>query len=518
MDVTNPWAQFGIQVFVGTVAGGLSDTVAVWLLFHPRERRFGFQGAIPKNKARLARSIGKMVGERLLTPTDVLDELARSGLREQLTARLAGAIEGFLDVERGSLRESLPPAVVTELEHALDGLAPIIAERVERFVHSAEFEERALRFVTRTREELKDRPLGTVLTEARRAAIADRAAAWAEELAGSTELEAGVRQYLETHASELLASEEPLVDRVPPPVVRVIEGAIDAYLPLAVSKLGSFLHHPAARERIREALHDLFQRFVEDLRFHERVIARLLVTERTFDKAIDSIEHDGVEQLAGLLDDPLVREEITKTINDGVLAYLRKPIAEIVGGAESERARALVDLAGDYLLKVLRAEQTRGFLIGKLDEVMERAESRTWGELLAPLSDEMVAGWLVRGARSDRARELTEEAVRAAIARSLDRPLGRIGRWLPADAPERAARVLVPALWGWMEAQLPSLVQQLKIEQMVERKVLAFSNERLEELIRGVIQRELEMIILTGYTLGCLIGMMTFLLSRLVGI
>ena len=35
MNLENPWVQFGIHVFVGTMAGGLSDTVAVWMLFNP---------------------------------------------------------------------------------------------------------------------------------------------------------------------------------------------------------------------------------------------------------------------------------------------------------------------------------------------------------------------------------------------------------------------------------------------------------------------------------------------------
>jgi len=65
----NPWVEFAVQVAIGTIAGGFSDTVAVWMLFRPRQKRFGFQGAIPKNQPRLARSIGRTVGERLLTPT-----------------------------------------------------------------------------------------------------------------------------------------------------------------------------------------------------------------------------------------------------------------------------------------------------------------------------------------------------------------------------------------------------------------------------------------------------------------
>ena len=57
LTMENVWLQFGVHVFVGTMAGGLSDTVAVWMLFNPKKMKFGFQGAIPKNQARMARSL-----------------------------------------------------------------------------------------------------------------------------------------------------------------------------------------------------------------------------------------------------------------------------------------------------------------------------------------------------------------------------------------------------------------------------------------------------------------------------
>ena len=92
MNLENSWVQFGIHVFVGTMAGGLSDTVAVWMLFNPKQKKFGFQGAIPKNQARLAKSLGRTVGERLLTPGDLQKELARPELLAAFQSRIEDVI------------------------------------------------------------------------------------------------------------------------------------------------------------------------------------------------------------------------------------------------------------------------------------------------------------------------------------------------------------------------------------------------------------------------------------------
>ena len=317
MNVANPWIQFGIHVFVGTVAGGLSDTVAVWMLFNPKKKRFGFQGAIPKNQARLAKSLGRTVGERLLTPGDLQTELAR-------------------------------PELLTAFQ-----------SRVEDVI------------------------------------------------------------------ANMLTSRDPLIDKVPPAVVTALEGATTAYLPVAMTKLGAFLGQPTTRVKLRSALHSMFNRFVDDMRFHERIFAKLMMTEKKFDTVLDAIETDGVEQVVGLLEEPEIREEISKAIHDAILSYLQKPISDILGNVEAKR---------------------------------------------------------------------------------------------DPEAPRRLAASAAPVIWEWIHDQLPELIKKLDVQAMVERKVMAFSVERVEEILRNVIQNELNLIITTGYVLGGLIGVCTFGLQKLLGL
>jgi uncharacterized membrane protein YheB (UPF0754 family) len=313
----NWWIPFLVNVVSGTLAGGITNTIAVWMLFNPKKKRFGFQGAIPKNQARLAKSLGKTVGERLVTPGDLQEELSRPELRGAFEHKLVEVID------------------------------------------------------------------------------------------------------------EIIVSREPLIDKVPPQVVTAMEGAMGSYLPVAMGKLGSFLGQPTTRVKLRSALHGLFNRFVEDLKFHERVLAKLMMSERKMEAALDAIETDGVEQLVVLLDEPVIREEITKTIHDALLAYLQKPISEIIAD-------------------VARTAQT------------------------------------------------------------------------DPEAARKLAHSTAPLIWDWIHAQLPSLVGRLDVQSMVERKVLAFSVERVEELLRTVIDKELKLIIVSGYILGALVGAATYFLPRLL--
>ena len=287
------------------------------MLFNPKQPRFGFQGAIPKNQARLAKSLGRTVGERLLTPGDLQSELSRPEFRAAFEARLRDVIQ------------------------------------------------------------------------------------------------------------MILTSREPLIDKVPPAVVTALENATTAYLPVAMTKLGAFLGQPTTRVKLRDALHGMFNRFVDDMRFHERVFAKLMMTEKKFDAALDAIEKDGVEQVVGLLEEPEVREEISKAIHDAILAYLQKPISDVLGDVE---------------------------------------------------------------ARKD------------------------------PDAPRRLAAASAPVIWDWIDEQIPELVKKLDVQSMVERKVMAFSVERVEEILLMVIEKELRMIILAGYVLGALVGVLSFGVQKLIGL
>src|SRR6202158_5030064 len=167
------------------MAGGLSDTVAVWMLFNPKKKRFGFQGAIPKNQARLAKSLGRTVGERLLTPGDLQSELARPELLAAFQSRVEDVIAAML-TSRDPLIDKVPPAVVTALEGATTAYLPVAMTK-----------------------------LGTFLGQLRSDVIA-----------------------------AMLTSRDPLIDKVPPAVVTALEGATTAYLPVAMTKLGTFLGQP----------------------------------------------------------------------------------------------------------------------------------------------------------------------------------------------------------------------------------------------------------------------------------
>lgn len=362
------WREFLLNVAVGTIAGGVTNAIAVWMLFHPYEKTWGLHGAIPKNKARLAKSIGRTVGEKLLTPKDLLDELHRAGFRDTLDAKLSIVIGELLEVERGSLREILPPSVLDEVELALSGLGPAVGDKIATWTATPAFEVKVREALAKLRAELGSRPVSDVLTESRRKELAAQAA----------------------------------------------------------------------------------------------------------------------ELAAELLDES------------------RK--------AEQRSAAARI---GDAVLRLAGEERTKAFIERAVNDALGRAGARTWSDVLDAIGEDVVVKWVLEGARTQQVRKLAADGATSGAVALLDRPIGRPARFLADDAAERLGAIAGPAVWSWMERELPRVVEQLDIPAIVERKVLGFSTARIEEIIRGVTQRELTMIVNLGYVLGAVVGVLTFLGAQL---
>ena len=132
-----------VVIGFGALAGGITNTVAIWMLFHPYEppklwrwRVNFFQGAVPKNQPRLAAAIGRTVGNRLLTPDDLTETFADKEFRGAFDERLGHFFDGVLNAERGSVRELLPAAVMTELDPLLSEIVEMGVGRLEEFLHS----------------------------------------------------------------------------------------------------------------------------------------------------------------------------------------------------------------------------------------------------------------------------------------------------------------------------------------------------------------------------------------------
>lgn len=509
-----------VTIVFGALAGGLTNAVAIWMLFHPYQPRglgrLKLQGAIPKNKPRLAKTIGRTVGERLLTSEDLAQQLSAPGLRDAFDAAIGDFVASLLETERGSLRTELPPQLLSEVEQALGGLGTMLADRLVAYADSPSFRDGVADLQARLTREVGDRPIGELLTPERRGALRHYVEHWVADAVMNPEMEDTIAQWLDRQVVRFAADRTPLLERLPSSLVAAVEKEIAGYLPLAIDRITGALSNPASRRNIQRSLHRLFEGFIKNLLIHERLVARLVVTEKTFARLLETVERDGVEHVTKLLEEPEVRSEVARSVNEAVVKFLRRPLAEHLENLGPERVHAITETIRGHIVDALRDESTRAYAFEKVDVALAAAETRTWSDVLKHVEPDRAADWLSAALRSNQARSWVAEGTRAAVTSLLDRPIGTPAQRLPDGSQERIRAALAPILWDWIQRQVPGIVAQLDIRSIVEEKVLSFSLERIEQIVRTTTQRELDLIVRLGYALGAIVGAAAYAVSLFV--
>ena len=126
---------------VGAVIGFITNVVAIRMLFRPLNeiRIFGIRlpftpGILPRQRSRLAQSIGAMVERELLTPEIVRQRLQREDVRQKIKEALSLFTENILQKTPGELFEGREKFLFDRLPSAAEKLYPAFTKAVLDFL------------------------------------------------------------------------------------------------------------------------------------------------------------------------------------------------------------------------------------------------------------------------------------------------------------------------------------------------------------------------------------------------
>lgn len=98
--------KFLLAILLGAIIGYITNDVAIWMLFHPHEKKWILHGVIPKNQSRLAEAIGDMVAQNLLDTETLKASLLTDETFGKIRLGLAEALHRVRQEER-TLRQIL---------------------------------------------------------------------------------------------------------------------------------------------------------------------------------------------------------------------------------------------------------------------------------------------------------------------------------------------------------------------------------------------------------------------------
>jgi uncharacterized membrane protein YheB (UPF0754 family) len=127
-----------IAPLVGGVIGYITNDLAIRMLFRPHEKKFIFgvhipltPGVIPKEKDRIAESIGKVISENLMNPETLSEHL----LSEHMVGKLHSSVESFITKQQTNA-ETVAEFLGHYLsEEEIKGMAVSVNKSLTRQIH-----------------------------------------------------------------------------------------------------------------------------------------------------------------------------------------------------------------------------------------------------------------------------------------------------------------------------------------------------------------------------------------------
>ncbi len=513
-----------LPVCAGALIGYLTNWLAIKMLFRPlKEHRIGSfripftPGLLPKERKRIAQSIGDTVAGELLTAEVVQKRLADPELRAALRSAVAQRLDVAFAADSGkvlaqAVSESGPNPLKELGERAW---ASLTASRPFAYAVGA-----AVKAVFSAAEDL---PLSALLPPEAAREIAALALAPDRRERAQEKLEAALMRVYGSGGARLEAPQcaegghasmwGELAGLLPrealAPLVRaLVEGLYTAALPA----VDAFLREPATKRSLEHYANEIVSRAVGRLSLFQRLFVGLAQYERTIAETMPDTVNDLVDAASSLLHEPgmasRAAEAAVSALADAADSppelWLRRLITrEAAYRAATTALDALFAHGPEFAQRVAALVAARpelsvaGFFeaLGLPAEELAERSSNSAGLLL---SGQGSGGRLLAAALPAFAAALAEGLCGVSIGSALGAE--------PA-LRERLADWIADRALALVASEAERIIEGLDIARIVVEKIDGLDMIDVERMILAVVDKELKWITVLGGVLGGLIGL-----------
>jgi hypothetical protein len=538
---------------IGALIGYITNDIAIKMLFRPlRARYIGKMrlpftpGIIPRQRSRLAESIGVMVSRELITEDALRRQIATESFRQTLDGRirdLSAAVlytpvnelpARFRPEGRGPAREDrdLPAdtALIKDLLSAFfksqaffDGLQASLGIALDSF-----FQVKLNTLTGREGQRFFEFARYNINLAGLREPV--------KKLAGELTVE-GIRK--NTALSGFLSS-------------AAIEGIINGMnrlYPSLARELLSFLRTSHIHLTLEQKGRIILRGLIDRMSSLQRLFIIAGQYNRNIEEQMDEIVDDALDQLEAAIGDDLTRQKILETLR----SWLQKLSAHTLGdlaGIWGESLPADVEKGVDFLFDLLASprvtEWGKSLAVKLITDygdsaiggLLETVTGKNKSGIAAVLADWV--GSLIRvaeqgeidggtgktypdgldgtaggnGAAAGSALNFFKKLI-SALSMDGGRSIADILS-LEESHKERLDRLLNTFVMGMIDTQVPTILESVDVHALVVEKINSLDIEKVEDLILIVIRTHLRYIILFGAVLGFLIGSLQVALTKLI--
>jgi uncharacterized membrane protein YheB (UPF0754 family) len=511
-----------IPPIAGAIIGYFTNYLAIRMLFRPLTKKYFLKmplpltpGIIPARRRELARRIGDMVGDHILTREVILEKLQSPAVDDALYRWVAGRFNSIISQDFGPALSLLPDRSAALWQNWW-GHGWRQAYMVVDYV----VEHPDLKLVLNTPiAEFSRRLLGadinTLLPEELRCELLRKLPQMLREGLQSSSLSDWLGGEIDRVTQGFVTSEKSLGKILPAELQTAIMQEIHRELPDLLLRFSRLLYDPEIRAGLKRRLHQGISVYIENMGFWRRLLTSLAMSDEEIKEKIDKLVDDIAQDLAASLKQPLWQEKVFDLLAERMAAFLEMSPSVLAGRLSFVRVNRGLDLLKNGLLSQLKSESWSIRLARMLEEFIGPLAHKPLADILGEIG--------IVGAETRIAEEINDRILRTLKSNQVKRrlaviaasrfeqwfanyPIGRLSRFLPATLHEPIIDLFYQMARRRLVEELPRLSERFEIKGVVEERVNQLPIIQVEELLLSVMREHFTYINIFGALVGFLIG------------
>ncbi|KJR98106.1 MAG: hypothetical protein VR65_21625 [Desulfobulbaceae bacterium BRH_c16a] len=508
---------------VGAFIGYLTNRVAIRMLFRPLnawkilgKRVPMTPGVIPAKREDLAKNMGEVVGDHLLTGKEIGKGLQHEVFQRHLYNLIHERMEGILHKDLGTLASTVPAKFQVYFDVGRKTLSYQMKDRIHSFIGSAEFKVLVEQVIGNRLDLFLENEAGAIFTGSQREVAYSFIEKNIAKMFGSETMEQWVEDTIHQKVYGTLQQEKSLADLLPESLIDLLGTLIANQTPALLNKVAALVSEPEVRDKIVKGACAGVDNFINSLGGMADMVRGFLPMDKVEEK-IRRYLIDKNDDIIAWLQSEAVQARVVAILKERSHDFLQKPIVGWIKAEDDVVVTAFCEQCTRQIVSLLKGEEVPAMLTSMLktnienhlesgDMNLQQVGSLLLGDEAMESSRTWLIGELSRILQSPATLETIDSLVDVLIASLLQKRLGKLANLIPAGVREGLARSLQKMASGMLETEVPGLVQSLNIKKIVTEKVNSLDILKLEGLLLSIMEEQFKYINLFGALLGFLIG------------
>jgi uncharacterized membrane protein YheB (UPF0754 family) len=484
--------KFVIPIVVGAIIGYITNWLAIKMLFRPHtEKRFlGMRipftpGLIPKERSRIAKSVGETVGTHLLSPETVAEALSSQKINEQISSWIEEKITGLRESS-----QSIKDILIKIVGESYEEFKVMVEKRLTSFLVNQLKEEKLKQTIMQLiKDELVEKYGEKVYLHAK-----EKLSNIIFNISTSKELKEKVNKVLIEKIYELENEDRNLNQVIPETLINELKSYIYSHGYEISGFLKEMLNDESIQRRVKKSIAELVSQNAS------KVVTMFMSPDFIAEKVFSTIE--------SYVANPENQRSILMIITTSIDKLLQSRVSDMVKEISIESKENAVNSFSNAILSYVSKDETQKELITIIEEKIGVPQ-----ESLKEAALNLIKSKLEVFLASPKLDEYVSIVVKDVVDEMTNKPISYIFEGLDKSVVLGISNLSKDIFDNFVKNKAAYIVELLNIPKVVEDQINSFDVAFAEKLIIEIADKELKAITWLGALLGGIMGILSPLLQ-----